>query len=167
MNKILLTTGLIAASLSMAPIESQACGATLFGTAQGARFHAYRARVPADVLIYASPQLADSSATTEPGIQEGLQQAGHRITVVTDADSLAAALKDRHYDVVIAGAGDADAVASQLDGSGKVTSVLPIVDKSSGGRSFAPDRYAQTLRASAGIGQFLKAINKLMEVKIQ
>ena len=167
MNKTLLSTGLIAAALSLVPGESQACGATLFGTGQGTRFQAYRARVPANVLIYASDQLADSSATTEPGIKDGLEKAGHKITVVSSADALSAELKAKHYDVVIAGAGDADTVADQLDArAGKGTGIVPIVSKTSAA-SLSPERYPTSLRTGAGIGQFLKAINSVMALKVK
>jgi len=166
MNKTLLSTGLLAAAMALAPSVAEACGATLFGTGQGSRFQAYRARVPADVLIYASEQLAGTSATSEPGIQQGLEKAGHRITVVNDLDALGAALKAGHYDVVIASAGDADTVASRLEGGAQPTGIVPVVGKSSGG-GYSPERYPYSLRASAGIGQFLKVINSVMAQQLK
>ena len=162
-----IAAGLVAGVLLLAATDAGACGATLFGTGQGSRFQAYRARIPANVLIYATPQLADTSAAAEPAIQDGLRKAGHQVTVVSDADSLSAALAERRYDVVIADAGDAQAVADQLDGSVARTGVVPVVAKGAAPAGFAPDRFAQSLRASAGIGQFLKAINDAMSARIK
>jgi len=167
MNKMLIAAGLLAGSLSTLPIDAEACGATLFGAGQGSRFQAYRARVPADVLIYASPQLADSSATTEPGIQAGLKKAGHRVTVVSDADALASALSQHDFDVVIAGAGEADAVAQQLGNPGKPVGVLPIAVGEGDGAGLSRERYPQLLAGGANLGQFLKAINQLMSLNNQ
>ena len=166
MNKKLVTAGLVAGLSLAAVADAQACGATMFGTGQGSRFQAYRARVPANVLIYASPQLADSSATTKPAIQDGLRKAGHQVTVVSDADALSAALAERHYDVVIAGAGDAEAVAQRVDGSENPVGIVPVVGGSTGS-PFDTERYAQTLKSNAGIGQFLKAINNVMALRAQ
>ena len=160
-----LSAGLIAGALLLSAADTQACGSTLFGTGQSSRFHAYRARVPANVLIYASPQLADSSATTEPKIQDGLKRAGHKVTVVADADSLSAALAEGHFDVVIADADDAQVVANRLDGSGQSAGIVPIVGESSDPSAVSLVGYPQTLRASAGIGQFLKAIGNVMSVR--
>ena len=164
MNKMMIAAGLIAGSLSAVPLDAQACGATLFGAGQGSRFQAYRARVPADVLIYASPQLATSTATSEPGIQAGLKKAGHRVTVVSDADALASALSGQRFDVVIAEAGEVDAVAAQLGNAGRPVGVLPIAVGESDGAGLSRERYPQLLAGGANLGQFLKAINQLMSL---
>ena len=166
MSKLSIATAL-AAILFLGSSDALACGATLFGSGQGSRFQAYRARVPANVLIYASPALAQSSATEGSRVPEGLRSAGHKVTVVGDADALAAALREQHYDVVIAGAGDAEAVAQQVDGSGPGTGILPVVSKSSGASSMVPDRFPESVKFNAGTGQFLRAINNLMAARAQ
>lgn len=167
MRKLGLIAVCLATGLSLAPPEALACGSTLFGTGQGARFQPYRARVAAEVLIYASPQLAASSAADEAGIQAGLKQAGHSVTVVSTPEALASALGSAHYDVVIASAGDAETVAGQIDGRGARTDILPLVDRTTAVAGFSASDYAQSLRASAGIGQYLRSINKLMELRLK
>ena len=164
MNKKLVTAGLVAGLSIGAVADAQACGATLFGTGQGSRFQAYRARVPANVLIFASPELAGESKAADPAVQDGLSRAGHRVTVVSDAKALDEALKSNHYDVVIASSNDADTVAQRLDPAAARTQILPVIAASGSGS--AAEGYAQTLRAGAGIGQLLKALNKLMEAKL-
>ena len=143
MNKKLVTAGLVAGLSLGAVADAQACGATLFGTGQGSRFQAYRARVPANVLIYASPELASGSKATDPAVQDGLSRAGHKITVVSDANALSEALKNNRYDVVIASSADAETVAQRIDPAAAKTRILPVVASSGSGSANAS--YAQTL----------------------
>jgi len=164
MNRKLVTAGLVAGLSIGAVTDAAACGAALFGTGQGSRFQAYRARVPANVLIYASPELAGGSKATDPAVQDGLSRAGHKVTVVSDQAALTEALKSQRFDVVIASSGDTETVARELDPSASTTRILPVVASAGSGAGSAD--YAQALRASAGIGQFLKALNKLMEAKL-
>ena len=156
----------LAAVLFLGATDALACGATLFGTGQGSRFQAYRARVPANVLVYASPELARGGASDDARVPNGLRRAGHTVTVVGDADALADALAAGRFDIVIASAGEAETVARQLDPDSDLTAgILPVVGQASDDHALVEGRYLESVRIDAGIGQFLKAINERMAAR--
>src|SRR5688572_5203633 len=87
----------LALALAGAPAPSSACSEGMFSSGKGLAFQSYLAPRPAQVLIYSNAPDSESSS-----LNEGLQKAGHTLTVVHDADALAAALDRQRYDIVIA-----------------------------------------------------------------
>jgi hypothetical protein len=125
----------------------------------GLRFQGYLAPRPAVVLVF-----DDDRSPPEERIRvyRGLVQAGHRLTVAHSADELAQAMRERQFDVVIAALDAADAVAAATPAATPAPRLLPVVE---GGRR--PDRsvdgrYAVVIAEDAGLGQYLRRINRLM-----
>jgi CheY-like chemotaxis protein len=143
-----------ALALALAPSPGQACGESLLRVGQGLHYQVYQAKVPATVLVYAG--------ATRPDVLAGLQQAGHRITVVRDAQALDQALRARRYDLVMVDAADAGRVAAQLQRLSIRADVVPVLARNEAAQR---DRHADAIAANAGLGQYLKRINTIMKAR--
>lgn len=158
---IALTSAL---ALAFAPLPVQACGEGQFNSGQGLPFQNYLAPRPATVLIYANPDPTASDSSRE-NLYAGLTKAGHKLTVVTDASGLAAALRDKHYDVVITAFDAVDAVASATADSGDAAgkpALLPVVARSDRNSPQLHTRFGAFLVDGASLSQYLKMIGKAM-----
>lgn len=163
MNKSLLTSSVIAGVLSLASVDALACGETLFRVGQGMRYNAYAAPLPAAVLLYTGAGNATASNETE--LRKGLEKAGHKVTVVSAGESFVQASGARPYDVVIADLGAIDAITKSMGGATAKPSFVPVVGSSVSTESELRDRYPWWVREGAGLGKYLNAINKVMEIR--
>jgi CheY-like chemotaxis protein len=136
-----------------------ACGEGQFNMGQGLGYQAYLAPNPADVLVLAPG--ADRVARRD--LYLGLQRAGHRVTLVGDAAELQQALAAHHFDVVIAGIGDADAVAPAI-AANQATRLIPVVPRTARRDPRLREQYAAFLLDRASLGQYLRAINASVTV---
>jgi hypothetical protein len=142
--------------LTFAP-DARACGEGMFNTGKGLPYQAYLAPRPAAVLVYAE---AGQPAARDDALYAGLQKAGHTVTVVRDLNSLQEAMRQHRYDVVI----------STLDAVGDITSaessqaptVLPVVARSVRNSPSVRNRFDLFLLDGASLGQYLRAINKVV-----
>jgi ABC-type amino acid transport substrate-binding protein len=126
---------------------------------QGLRYQGYLAPHPASVLVY------DSGDSDRKALYAGLQNAGHKDTVVRSADAMSQALQAGRYDVVIADFDDAAALQSRAGRSAK-TGVLPVVARN---RRNAPEvscQFKLFLLDGASLGQYLKGINQLLSMRM-
>lgn len=151
---------LIAAAIALTNVSSAwACGESLFHSGQGMRYHAFITRQPADILIY-HPGLPNGSDANRQLIA-GLEKAGHHITVVSDETTMTSTLMQHHFDVVIAGAKDMDAITQRLDKSAQEPALLAVVDA----KAATDEHFAHTVRENDGVNQYLKSIEQSMHTR--
>lgn len=146
-------SALLALTLA-APMAAQACGEGMFNTGKGLPYQAYVAPRPAAVLVYSEP------GARENALYSGLKKAGHSVTVVRDTATLQQAMRERRYDVVIAGMDGIDAVTA-VEGQ-QAPAVLPVVARAIRNSPEVKNRFDLFLIDGASLGQYLRAINKLV-----
>ncbi len=163
MNKPVLATVLLTTALLVhGPV--QACGEGLFNMGQGLRYQGYLAPRPAAVLIY---DLERAPAEHRIAVYRGLARAGHRLTIAHDPDELGQALRQRHYDVVIAGYDNVDLVTARTSGAASTAKLLPVVERSQRNAPSVRERFALFLLDGASLGQHLKSIDQLVNGRIR
>jgi hypothetical protein len=155
MNSTALVRFLVPALLALAPIAAQACGELRFNSGRGLPFQSYIAPRPADVLVVHSEAMQDEYL-------EALEEAGHRLTIVSNADAVATELGKRRYDIVIAGYDALDAVSPQVDAAPNSPSLLPIVGRALRKDPLLLSRFSEILLDGASFGQYLTVINKIV-----
>lgn len=156
MKMTILTTVLLVGTLALVQRPAQACGEGTFNMGQGLRYQGYLAPRPATVLVY------DDGAADRKVLYAGLQKAGHKVTVVGDADALSQALRERRFDVVIADFADATMVESSASTSAKPR-LLPVVERSRRNAPEVRSRFNLFLLDGASLGQYLKSIDQLVK----
>ena len=156
-----LFPAMLATAAILAPASTLACGEGQFNMGQGLRYQGYLAPRPAAVLVYAD----SASGAERKELYQGLEQAGHRVTVVTDAASLSRAMAANHFDVVIANFGQIDAVESSTSAAAVAKPLLlPIVARSARNEPELRSRFSLFLIEGASLGQYLKVINQAVRL---
>ena len=85
--------------------------------------------------------------------------------MVTDANGLATALRDKHYDVVITAFDAVDTVATataDAGGAASNTRLLPVVTHSERNSPQVRSRFGAFLVDGASLGQYLRMIGKAL-----
>ena len=154
MKMVRITTWSLIAALVAGPQGALACGEMMVNAGKGLALQGYLAPNPARVLIL----YTDASHDRE---YAGLEQAGHELTLVADAEDLAAELATNHYDIVIAAFDMVDAVEQPVQSSDS-TRLLPIVARSMRRSAEVRGRFSQFLVDGAGVRQFLSVINRAL-----
>lgn len=154
MNRTAIVASILCASIATAPV-ARACGEGQFNMGQGMRYQGYLAPRPAAVLVYVDPA---ADANDRAQINKGLEQAGHKVTLVSDPNALAAAMDGKHFDVVIVDLAQADAVKALADASN--TRLVPVVARRERNSPAVRSRFPLHLFSGASLGQYLKAINQ-------
>lgn len=126
------------------------------------RFEARPAPLPAVVLLYT--RAGDSTAGNESALRKGLEKAGHKVTVLSAGESFVQASGSRPYDVVIADLATIDTITGSISSAAK-PGFVPVVGSSVSTESALGDRYPWWVREGAGLGKYLHAINKVMELR--
>lgn len=147
----------LALALAGIPALSSACSEGMFSSGKGLAFQSYLAPRPAQVLIFSTAPDGERNP-----LHAGLQKAGHTLTVVRDADALAAALERQHYDIVITAIDDAAQVASTVDGGADAPTLLPIVARGTDDASSLRERFGAFVFDGASLGQYLTVINRVL-----
>lgn len=163
MSKPVFAAALLATVL-LAPGPAQACGEGLFNMGQGLRYQGYLAPRPAAVLVY---DMQRAPAADRIAVYRGLVRAGHHLTIAHNSDELALALRQRRYDVVIAGYDNVDMVAARTSGAASTARVLPVVARSQRNTPTVRSRFTLFLLDGASLGQHLKSIDQLVKGKIR
>ena len=145
--------------LLMFSSSTLACGESRYRLGHGIRYAAYQAPLPATVLVYESATFESQS--------EGLQSAGHQVTVVTDQDQLLQALDAESYDVIIAPYSDMVAVQDHLGKDAGRSGLIPIVSGDSSERRLAKSHYEQLLKPNASLRKIARAVHKVMESQLR
>lgn len=154
MNMARITTWSLIAAMIAGPQAAIACGEMMVNAGRGLALQAYLAPNPARVLIL----YTDASHDRE---YAGLEQAGHELTLVADAEELVEELANNRYDIVIAPFDMVDAVAQPIR-SGDSARLLPIVARSMRRSAEVHDRFSQFLVDGSGVRQFLSVINRAL-----
>ena len=91
--------------------------------------------------------------------------AGHRVTVVQDADAFSKAVADKRYDVVIADLSDVDQLSSDAGLLASQARLLPVVNRKSRNAPELRSKFSLMLVDGASLGQYLKVINQALVPK--
>jgi CheY-like chemotaxis protein len=152
----LLPSSLLTTSLALA------CGEGQFNMGHGLQYQSYLAPRPATVLVYSG---AGETPAQRNALVKGLRDSGHKVTAVSDANAMAAALQSQHYDVLIADYADIDTAASQAQAAGPAAPALvPVVAKSMRHDASLHERFRAFVLDGASLGQYLKSINTALPV---
>ena len=120
------TSALLVVALCLSASEVEACGEVMLRTLDTMRFHAFVTRHPAAILLYGA-----EAATHPPGqatkLHDGLEKAGHKVTLVRTPDELGKALAARKYDVVVAYSDDLVAVTTQVAKASREPTLIPVL----------------------------------------
>lgn len=160
MNNTAFVRFLVPALLTLVPVAAQACGELRFNAGRGLPFQSYIAPRPADVLVVLGDAIQD-------GYLEALEEAGHRLTIVSNADAVATELGKRRYDIVIAGYDALDAVTPQVDSAPDSPRLLPVVARALRKDPLLLSRFSEILLDGASLGQYLTVINKVVLSRAQ
>src|ERR1700748_3668978 len=112
MKRLANTTFLLAATLLIA--DAHACGEVMYRMGGALRYHAFVTRHPAQILIFEDASAQHSPTIEQQDFHQNLEKAGHFVTVAQSSEALRTDLAARHYDVIIAYAGDMSTVKHQL-----------------------------------------------------
>jgi len=149
--------------LGMGPLSNlKGCGDKFLVTSRATRYQRARAgRESASILIYVNP--ADTAkAFAGDSLDEALRKAGHRPTVVITAEQFQSALGRGGWDLVIAGIGDARALAVAPRNFG----VLPvIVSPSANEWNQTRKQFFVVLRGPAKSPAVLEAIDEVLAAR--
>ncbi len=113
------------------------------------------------MLVYAD-SASGADSVDRQAVYHGLEQAGHRVTMVTDADGLSRALASKHFDVVIANFNEVSAVDSSVGGSADKPRMLPVVARREKNSPQVRDHFNSFLVSGAGLSQYLREIEKIL-----
>ena len=139
------------------------CGDKFVVLGRGVRFQrVYIAAHPASILIYMNPASHMPAADKEFQLQAILKLAGHKASVVEDANELPKLLTSRSYDVVLADLSDVNALAHEAGASSKAT-VIPVIYNPTGAEARAAEKqYKCLVKASRRSNQLLAVIDEAM-----
>jgi hypothetical protein len=151
MSRTIPAFAAFAIALALAALPVHACGEGQFNMGQGMRYQGYLAPRPATVLVY------DQDPIQRRSIYQGLNRAGHHLTVARTEDDLARALRSKHFDVVISDLGDTGAIHA---GSARL---LPVVLRQQRNEAGIRSRFQVFLLDGASLGQYLKGIDRLLQ----
>lgn len=157
MRSIVAVAALSGVLLAAAPSTSLACGEGQFNMGQGMRYQGYLAPRPATVLVFDDPA-GGGDAAERMKLYQGLERAGHHVTVVNSASGIAGALSAKRFDVVIADFAQVDAV--RATGGAAQPLVLPVVERRARNAPELRSRFPLFLVDGASLGQYLKVINQ-------
>ena len=169
MNKYTLGSFTLAIALTVASAQVLACGENAFNAGKGLAYQHYLVPRPATVLVYASPDPTASDADRN-ALYAGLTKAGHKLTVAKDPSALASALRERHYDVVIAAFDAVDTVQAATADVGNAagkTALLPVVARSDRDSPQLRGHFDTFLVDGASLGQYLRVINQTVSARVR
>jgi DNA-binding NtrC family response regulator len=90
-----------------------------------------------------------------------LEGVGHKVSTCNAAATCASAIKQNHYDIVLADLGDAPALKSEASSLARPTTVVPIVLKAPKDQmASAKTEYGTVYDASGGSLRLLPVLNK-------
>lgn len=145
---------------------ADACGDKLLRVGRGARFQ--RSMHPAMVLIYVPSTAPDGAATKAPQLQAFLKRAGHKSSIVQEADRLGQVLSSGQYDVVLAGLAEVPGVQKQIEASASKPVVVPMIFNATKAEvATAKKHYHCVVKNPNNGDDYLDAIEEVMRLKIR
>jgi len=163
MNNLHVAIALATVGLSIAAVDAQACGESMFHTGSAMRYHAFITRRPATILVYSPGSW--KSGVTQAELYSGLENAGHKVTVVGDADALSQALSAHQYDVIIASSGEMDSIAAHIVKSAREPNFIAVINRDAGDERQLRERFPRNVREGDDLNQYLKSIEQTMETR--
>ena len=158
---IALVAVTVAAGASVSsPIE--ACGDKFMLSGRGMSFEMmYRARYPGAVLLYSPGALSKTDYTK---LQALLTRAGHKVTLVRDADKVASTASAIKADVVVTPLADAGTIGAQAKLTPSVPAILPVLATGNKAEKAACKQqpYACELKVEDSPERFIIAVNETM-----
>jgi hypothetical protein len=153
---------LVAALIAAPTGGAYACGASLFGGAEGAMARSWRAPQPARVVLYVDATLDRRGLGDPAAFGRALARSGHEVTLARTPDELARLLDAGSVDVVVADLEVMDSVAADARRSGSAAALLPIVPDVQGRLEDTPVAYERALAHDADLRDALRAIDALV-----
>lgn len=154
---------LFAVALGTAPGSLLACGASLFGGAEGAMARTWRAPRPANVVLYVDATLDRRGLGDPAAFGRALARSGHTVTLARSPDELAGLLRSGSIDVVVADLEVMDSVAADARRSGSAAALLPIVPDVHGRLEANNVAYERALAHDADLRDALRAIDAVVD----
>ncbi|MEO6487562.1 MAG: hypothetical protein ABIO78_06435 [Thermoanaerobaculia bacterium] len=136
------------------------CGDKFLVVSRGTRHQrAPLARPSAAILVYANPESTLPTALSNLAVDRTLRRAGYHPTSVVSAEELERALREKTWDVIVAGLAEGQAIRARLVGrNGPV--ILPVAYKTPAGvLEEARSEFKLLLRAPVRAEVFLDVID--------
>ena len=161
MRKV-FTAALLLSMFSAGQAGLLACGDKFFLVGRGEGFsRAYASIHPGNIVIYAAGGSSTSKALADGRLQRHFTRAGHHVTVVKDAATLATALASAQVDVVVVDFDEALGLIAQVDAVASKPTLLPVQGERN--KDAVQHQFAATLKASDKINGFLAKIEGVMK----
>lgn len=165
MRKFIIVTALIVASPAAWGIVD-ACGDKFLLVGRGMRFQrAYAAVQPANILIYAFSTTSPNRAIRDTQFQKTLRQAGHRVSVIEDAELFKQAIQVSSFDIVLADVAAAPTIDSLIAAAPSHPRVL-YVEYPSGSSKALAVQFACELKSDDRVTRFLDRIGVEMKTRV-
>ena len=121
------TSVILVVALCLTATEAEACGELMLRTLDTMRFHAFVTRHPASILVYSVDGGSHPPAQTGK-LHDGIERAGHKVSMARGPEELAKALASRKYDIVVAYADDLVAVTTQISKTSRELTLIPVLN---------------------------------------
>jgi len=155
------TSAILVVALCLTATEAEACGEVMLRTLDTMRFHAFVTRHPASILLY-SGESATHPPTQAGKLHDGLEKAGHKVSMARGPEQLASALASRKYNVVVAYADDLVAVTTQIAKASREPTLIPVLNGGADERQMRA-RFPQLVNED--LNELLKIIEQSMKVQ--
>jgi len=123
------STTILVVALCLSATDVEACGEVMLRSLQTMRYHAFVTHHPAAILLYSGDGNGSIPREQAGKLHDGLEKAGHKVTMVRGPDELANALAGHSYDVVVASAGDLVAVMTQITKASHEATLIPLLNE--------------------------------------
>ena len=140
-----------------------ACGDKFLSVGRGTRYQRPKSFRAASILFYANPSDDLRAALKDLPVEAALKREGHRTTTVETPAQLSAILAGGHFDVILVGSGDAEAVEKLLGESADGPVMLSFCGKAGGKEPPAAGKSASCVKTPARERSLLEAIDKAVE----
>jgi hypothetical protein len=150
------TSAILVVALCLTATQAEACGEVMLRTLDTMRFHAFVTRHPASILLY-SGDGANHPPAQAGKLHDGLEKAGHKVSVARSPDELAKELAARKYDVIVAYSDDLVAVTTQIAKASREPTLIPVL---SGGADERQMRARFPHLVNGDLNELLKTIEQ-------
>jgi len=154
------TSAILVVALCLTTTEAEACGEVMLRTLDAMRYHAFVTHHPASILLYSGDGGANHPPAQASKLHDGLQKAGHKVSMARGPDELAKALAAHRYDVVVAYADELVAVTSQITQASRDPTLIPVLN---GGADERQMRARFPHLVSGDLNELLKTIEQSMK----
>ena len=169
MRKLIQLFALASGTIGFVPAGAHACGDKFLIVGRCVNYgQTHAAMHPGSILILWIPDSKATTAIRDPELQEALQEAGHRVTVIEDTPQFDMAKKLGQYNMVLVDIADADRVRLDVSAAAAKTVVVPVMYRASKAEvALAQQNYRCALNASTPLrrSRVLAVIDDAMTLK--